>query len=415
MLLTKMEELNSSSDEAIFYDAVSKADFDQANNSNIETLKNPDLEIAQLEFWLRLPEFLDDESKRNKLLECITKNNMAPYYQHVCSTLNWTVNTTLLNEMRDANSKALQSFEDEIEYACIHSGAIDIKQAYLNKANYLSKIGDKENTIKTLSQAYANTVDFGSKLDNVFHCIRIGLFFSDLPLIRSNLLRCEDLIEEGADWHHRNCFRIYQGLHAIATRDFSTSCELFTSSIETFVCTEVISFDQFIKYTVLSAMIILNRSDLKKKIISNPDVLQAMHCNNSLKEFVFTFYHSEYKKFYQALAEVEADMKRDMLLYPHYRFYVREMKIKACDQLLSSYISLKISYMADQFGVSEDYVEDDISHFIASKRLNYKIDKISGQIVNVRSHGRAGMFENLIKQGDLLINRIDKLSRIIDI
>lgn len=92
-----MEELNSSSDEAIFYDATSKVDFDQANNCNIETLKNPDLEIAQLEFWLRLPELLDDESKRNKLLECITKNCMAPYYQHVCNTLNWTVNTTLLN------------------------------------------------------------------------------------------------------------------------------------------------------------------------------------------------------------------------------------------------------------------------------------------------------------------------------
>lgn len=162
-------------------------------------------------------------------------------------------------------------------------------------------------------------------------------------------------------------------------------------------------------------MIILNRSDLKKKIISNADVLQALHCNNQLKEFIFTFYNSEYRKFYQALADVEVDMKRDMLLYPHYRFYVREMKIKACDQLLSSYISLKISYMADQFGVTEDYVEDDISHFIASNRLNYKIDKISGQIVNVRSHGRAGMFENIIKQGDLLINRVDKLSRIIDI
>lgn len=117
--------------------------------------------------------------------------------------------------MRDANSKALQSFEDEIEYACINLGAIDIKQAYLNKANYLSKIGDKENTIKTLSQAYANTADFGCKLDNVFHCIRIGLFFSDLRLIRDNLLRCEDLIEEGADWHYRNCFRIYQGMFCL--------------------------------------------------------------------------------------------------------------------------------------------------------------------------------------------------------
>lgn len=114
--------------------------------------------------------------------------------------------------MRAANTKALDSFESEIEYRLNNLGAIDIKEAYLNKANYLSKIGDKENTIKTLGQAYANTVALGYKLDNAFHCIRIGLFFNDLQLIKRNLIRCEDLIEEGADWHYRNCFKIYKGL-----------------------------------------------------------------------------------------------------------------------------------------------------------------------------------------------------------
>ena len=42
---------------------------------------------------------------------------------------------------------------------------------------------------------------------------------------------------------------------------------------------------------------------------------------------------------------------------PHYAFYVREMKIKAFAQLLESYRSLKLTYIADAFGVTEDYMD----------------------------------------------------------
>lgn len=162
-------------------------------------------------------------------------------------------------------------------------------------------------------------------------------------------------------------------------------------------------------------MIDLNRSDLKKKIITNPEVLQALHHNPTLKEFLFSLYNCEYKSFFKQLAQIEIDMKQDMRLHPHYHFYVREMKIKAYDQLLSTYISLNMSFMAEQFGVTEDYIEADISKFIAAKRLNYKIDKVSRKIINIQSDRQAEMFENVVKHGDVLLNRIHKLTRVINI
>lgn len=50
-------------------------------------------------------------------------------------------------------------------------------------------------------------------------------------------------------------------------------------------------------------------------------------------------------------------MKRDWLFAPHYRYYVREMRILAYSQLLESYRSLTLGYMAEAFGVSTEFID----------------------------------------------------------
>ncbi|KAJ8942004.1 hypothetical protein NQ314_010233 [Rhamnusium bicolor] len=355
------------------------------------------------------------QKKKLKLLEEITANDMAPYYEKVCEELKWNVNKTVLNEMKERNKKALDAFDEEINYSIDNLSVVEVKEAYLNKANYLSKIGDKENTIKTLSQAYDKTVSLGYKLDNVSHCIRIGLFFMDLDLIRRSLQRSESLIEEGADWHSRNCYKICKSLYSLIVRDFIAATDVFVDAICTFVCTELISYDNFIKYTILSGLLTLSRSELKRNLIDNPDIQEALHYNNTLKEYLFSLYECEYKRFFERLAEVETMMREDMLLHKHYSFYIREMKIKAYDQLLSTYISVNLSYMANQFGVSSEYIENDISKLIAAGRLNYKIDKVNETVVNIPNNMKNEVFKSVLKQGDLLLNRVHKLSRVINI
>ena len=56
-------------------------------------------------------------------------------------------------------------------------------------------------------------------------------------------------------------------------------------------------------------------------------------------------------------AQVEQQLKVDRLMAPHYRYYVREMRISAYTQLLESYQSLTLQYMADAFGVSIDFID----------------------------------------------------------
>ena len=50
-------------------------------------------------------------------------------------------------------------------------------------------------------------------------------------------------------------------------------------------------------------------------------------------------------------------MKGDRYLEPHYRYYMREMRIKAYSQLLESYRSLTLEYMANSFGVTQEFID----------------------------------------------------------
>ena len=56
-------------------------------------------------------------------------------------------------------------------------------------------------------------------------------------------------------------------------------------------------------------------------------------------------------------ARVEQVMQYDRYLSAHYRFYTREMRILAYSQLLESYRSLTLEYMAKAFGVTTHFID----------------------------------------------------------
>lgn len=50
-------------------------------------------------------------------------------------------------------------------------------------------------------------------------------------------------------------------------------------------------------------------------------------------------------------------LKFDRFLSPHYRYFTREMRIIAYTQLLESYRSLTLDYMANSFGVTNEFID----------------------------------------------------------
>ena len=54
---------------------------------------------------------------------------------------------------------------------------------------------------------------------------------------------------------------------------------------------------------------------------------------------------------------METVLKQDRYFAPHVFYYVREMRIMAYSQLLESYNSLTLQYMANAFGVSVEFID----------------------------------------------------------
>ena len=174
-------------------------------------------------------------------------------------------------------------------------------------------------------------------------------------------------------------------------------------------------YTQFVKYAVYASMIALERRELHKKVVKGSEILEVLHQCPKVKQYLNSFYNCQYAEFFQCLADVEQLAKKDRYLNPHYAFYVREMKIKAFGQLLESYRSLTLTYMAEAFGITEDYMDQELSRYIADGRLHCKIDKVRGIVITNRPDSKNAQYQSTIKQGDILLNRVQKLSRVINI
>jgi 26S proteasome regulatory subunit N7 len=94
---------------------------------------------------------------------------------------------------------------------------------------------------------------------------------------------------------------------------------------------------------------------------------------------------------------------------------MREVRSVAYSQFLESYKSVTMDAMAKAFGVSVSFLDIELSRFIAAGRLNCKIDKVAGVLETNRPDAKNALYQATIKQGDFLLNRIQKLSRVIDL
>jgi 26S proteasome regulatory subunit N7 len=320
----------------------------------------------------------------------------------------------------------------------------------------LGLIAEQDKAIEAYESVFDKTGPLGTKIDIVLAIIRIGLFYNDKAFTKKQIDRANILVESGGDWDRRNRLKAYKGLHSLTVRSYSTAAPLLLDSLSTFTSYELCSYSSLVVYAVLAGALSLKRVDFKAKVVDAPEIKAILGDNeekssgdeemkdvsastaerasglvnvsalgsgsavesqteapldvSSLGQLVNSLYNGNYRSFFLALAAVEENfLTKDRYLYEHRAWFIREMRLRAYQQLLQSYRVVGLSTMANAFGVSVDFLDRDLAKFIAGGRVNCTIDRVQGTIETTRPDDKNKQYADVVKQGDALITKLQKV------
>ena len=292
----------------------------------------------------------------------------------------------------------------------------------LDKATYIFEIGKiyKEQkmmpeAIEKFKETISKTQSFNTKVDALFEICHIGLLEKDLDILKEYLQKIKDLLKEGGDWEKKNRMKVYEGLYLIFIRNFKKAGKNFLEALMTFTSYELFDFKTFVFYTAVINIISVDRKTLKEKIIDNSDVLSCINDIPHLQKFLNTFYDGQYAEFFKELYYIIQVIKKDFYLSKHYNYYINEIRVKVYSQFLQSYKTVTMENMAAVFGVSINFIDRELSNFISQGRINAKIDKVSGIIECNHNEQNIDLYQATIRDSDILISKIHKLSKLLEI
>jgi len=300
-----------------------------------------------------------------------------------------------------------------VEDARENAGDMEVLEARFAVARFAAKSLSSKEALEAYSLVVAlPKLSSGKKIDALMEAARVASFYGNLD---KNSELIQDAMRLAGDWDRRNRLKVYFALEKLLLRDIKEAASLLIDCIATFSCTELCSYSDFIVYTIVSNMLHLPRTELKEKIIDGPEILAVIKELPVISKLVNCLYDCDYKGYLHAMVEVQPILIADRFFQPHAGFILRELHVLGYKQFLDSYKSVTLDSMANSFGVSTSFLDFQLSRFIAAGRLTAKIDKFGGVVETNRPDLKNAQYRDMIQKGDLLLNRIQKLARVMDL
>ncbi len=108
---------------------------------------------------------------------------------------------------------------------------------------------------RVFREAYAKSGGASKKMELLFEIMLMNIEKFDIDALKKDVSLCKELVEQGADWDKKNKLKIFEGVYCMLIRDLNRAADLFISSIATFTCVELMSYRDFVFYTVVTAMV----------------------------------------------------------------------------------------------------------------------------------------------------------------
>eukprot|EP00579_Thalassiosira_antarctica_P000561 CAMPEP_0201875002 /NCGR_PEP_ID=MMETSP0902-20130614/7105_1 /ASSEMBLY_ACC=CAM_ASM_000551 /TAXON_ID=420261 /ORGANISM="Thalassiosira antarctica, Strain CCMP982" /LENGTH=476 /DNA_ID=CAMNT_0048401971 /DNA_START=163 /DNA_END=1593 /DNA_ORIENTATION=- len=341
-------------------------------------------------------------------------------YRHLQSTLSYSSPNALtednLNTLTSHHETILKHLNEAVTTAKDEAGDMEVLHAYMDIARYSARCSTKESALEAYDKVIAlPKLSVGKKLDAHLEMARVSSFWGDYKKMKETLDLAAKAIANGGDWDRRNRLKVYQALSFLLVRDVEAASKLLVEGIATFSCAEMCGYPEFITYAIVTNLLFLKRTELKKSIIDGSEVLQVAKDIPVVIQLANTLYECDYKAYLHTLVDLQPHLIANRYLQPHAGYLLRELHVLAFQQFLDSYQSVTLESMAKSFGVGTEYLDVQLSRFIAAGRLTAKIDKFGGVVETNRPDWKNARYQEMIQKGDLLLNRIQKLGRVVDL
>ena len=223
------------------------------------------------------------------------------------------------------------------------------------------------------------------------------------------------MVDQGGDWERKNQLSVYEAIYLMITRQFKEASKLLLDAVSTFTALELFDYTTFVLHTCVLSIIYVDRATLQKDVLKSPEILSVIDELPGLRSLLSSLYKCQYRDFFAALNELMPELQRSRYLAPHLKYYLSELRVVAYTQFLSSYKSANLDAMAEAFGVSVQFMDSELFKFISSGRIHAKIDKVESRVDTNRPDKRNQIYGELVKNGDVLLNRLHKLSKVISL
>lgn len=321
-----------------------------------------------------------------------------------------------LTEMEAKHEKTIEELEKKVVDARDNAGDMEVLVARFEVARFSAKSMSKEAALEAYDKLLAlPKLSTGKTIDATMESARVASFHGDSRKSEEFVEKAGMLSKDGGDWDRRNRLKVYNALCKLLNRDVKGAAGLLIDCISTFSCTELCSYNDFILYAALSNILYLPRTELKSKIVDGPEILSIKNEIPVVYKLVSTLYECDYNAYLNTMVELHPVLVADRFLQPHAGYILRELHVLGYKQFLDSYKSVTLQSMASSFGVSPQFLDLQLSRFIAAGRLTAKIDKFGGVVETTRPDLKNAQYRDMIQKGDLLLNRIQKLARVVDL
>jgi len=311
------------------------------------------------------------------------------------------------------NKKKVKELQDAIVTAKEEAGDMEVLGASLAYAKFAFESLSKEEAL----EGYAKVLELpklssGKKIDVLMKRARVASFYGDTKLMTELVDSATKLAN---DWDRRNRLKVYDAMGKVLMRDIKGAASLLVDCISTFSCTEFCTFNEFVVYSIVTNILHLPRTEIKDKIIDGPEIVTIVGEIPEAWELVNALYDCDYKSYLNAMVDLQKVLIGDRFFHPHCGYIMRELLVLGYKQFLDAYKSVTLESMATSFGVSIGFLDVQLSRFIAAGRLTAKIDKFGGIVETNRPDMKNAQYRDMIQKGDNLLNRVQKLARVVDL